>query len=252
MRKILGLIVAGCLVLIVASAAPAGGDAETKALLERALEAAGGEATLARLPASIVKGRTTVHTEDGPMQVIGQLFSQGATLSRNVTESEKDGKKIREVVVLNRDKGWRKVDNEATEDLEKDALRDEQEMAYAGWVASLAPLKGKNFKLSLLGESKVGDRPVVGLEVKQAGQPTIKLFFDKKDSMLLKLERRARSADTGKEVTEELLFSDYKQVQGTQQPMTIKTREDGKLVEEFRCTEIKLLEKLDDKLFQKP
>jgi hypothetical protein len=48
------------------------------------------------------------------------------------------------------------------------------------------------------------------------------------------------------------LLSDYKRIDGVQQAMKVVTRRDGQPFMELEVTEIKLFEKLDDRVFAKP
>ena len=106
--------------------------------------------------------------------------------------------------------------------------------------------------LSPLGESKVNDRPVVGVKVAHKDHKDVKLFFDKANYLLLKVEMRVKDQENDKEVTEEMIFSDYKDVQGTQQAMKLAVLWDGKPHWDITVTEVTLAEKLDDALFTKP
>lgn len=53
-------------------------------------------------------------------------------------------------------------------------------------------------------------------------------------------------------MSEETLFSDYEEIQGTKQVIKFKVKRDGKLYFEVEITEYQLLEKLDNGVFAKP
>jgi hypothetical protein len=72
------------------------------------------------------------------------------------------------------------------------------------------------------------------------GQRDIRLFFDKKTGLLVKIERQAFDDATKKEVPQEEIFSDFKDVAGLQTPMKQVWRRAGKNVLEVtfrpRCS----------------
>ena len=58
--------------------------------------------------------------------------------------------------------------------------------------------------------------------------------------------------DSGKEVTQEVLYSDYKEVDGIKHPMKITINRDGDKCLDGETTDLKLVEKLDESEFAKP
>src|SRR5439155_8591924 len=102
------------------------------------------------------------------------------------------GMNIRIVKVLDGDKGWIKIaDGEATA-MNDDEVAEEKVMVYVQELTLLTPLKDKAYKLSSLGEVKVGDSAALGLRVTRDGQRDVSLFFDKKTQLLLKSEVSAK------------------------------------------------------------
>jgi hypothetical protein len=243
---VLSLLLAG------RGAARADDQADAKALLDRAIKAAGGREALARYPAFRMKVKGTLHEADGDHAFTGEWFYQGADQARTVTVSETNGVKTREVHVVNGNKGWTKEDDNPTEEMDKDALAAEQAELYLNQVTNLVPLEDREFHLKPLGEAKVGKHEAVGLVVSRKGHADVQLFFARKDGLLLKCATTARDADKGKEVPQEVVFEDYKEVQGTQQAMKFLWTVDGKPSAEFEVLELKMTEKLDEDLFAKP
>ena len=155
--------------------------------------------------------------------------------------------------MVNGDKVWAKTGGEATAIDNKDQIAEAKEECYVGWVSSLLPLKDKAFQLSPLGEVKVDGKPAVGVRVSHKGHRDINLFFDKESGLLVKRESVIKDfmAD-GKEVTQETLFSNYKEVKGAKFPMKVVLNRDGKKYVESEMTEIEPKEKIDDAVFAKP
>jgi hypothetical protein len=133
----------------------------------------------------------------------------------------------------------------------QEELEEHREGAYWVWVMSLVPLGNKEFKLSMLGERKVGDRPAEGVKVSRKGHFDLSMYFDKETGLLAMTESRYKEARSGKEVKQETFFSGYKDVSGIKSPTKVSIKRDGKLFVESSI-EVKHLEKLDERVFAKP
>ena len=238
------------MMLLVPSSVRADDKVAVKPLLDKAIQAAGGEAKLTKFQATTFKGKGKYHRDD--LSFTGEWYYQAPARTRSIMNFAGGDVKLKMITVFDRDKGWTKIDDDEAEPLEDDALDQERLSAYVDWITMLVPLKDKAFQLSPLGESKVGDRPAVGVKVVHKDQKEVKLFFDKANYLLLKVEMRVKDQENDKEVTEEMIFSDYKDVQGTQQAMKLAVLWDGKPHWDIAVTEVTLAEKLDDALFTKP
>jgi hypothetical protein len=238
------------LLLMAAGASRSDDAAAARKLVDRAMQAQGGEALLRRFPATTGHLKGTFHGFGDKLAFTGEFAAQGHDRHKFVLEAEARGQKIRLVHVLNRNKGWFKL-NDDTEELDKEELAEAQEEAYAGWVCTLVPLKEREFTLTPLGEVKVGQRAAQGVRVSPRGRREVNLFFDQKTGLLVKTEARVKD-DGGQEVTEETLLNDYRDVQGTRQAMRIVIRRDGQPYLEAELTSCQLVERLDDSVFARP
>lgn len=238
---------------LVAVGAPARADdaADARALVEKAVKAHGGQETLDKLPASVVKFKGTFHGMGDGIPMSGEISTQGADKQRIDIEVEAGGQKIPIVIILAADKGWSKIAKDTTE-MDKDQLAEAKEQAFAAWVATLAPLKGKQFTLATTGEVKVDKRPALGVKVSSKGHRDVDLYFDKETGLLVKTETRVKDETSGQEVSEESFSTEYKEVQGTKHAMKFTVKRDGKLFMEGESTEVTLSDKLDAGTFAKP
>src|SRR5262249_14708385 len=135
------------------------------------------------------------------------------------------------VRVVNGDKVWMKINGqEAMLADDKDEIAEAKEGSYAGWVATLLPLtKEKGFVFAALGEVKVDDKPAVGVRVSHKGHRDVNLFFDKDKGWLVKAETVVKDLmGGGGEVTQESLYSDFKEVNGVQRSMKLVINRNGK------------------------
>src|SRR5262249_55187406 len=103
---------------------------------------------------------------------------------------------------------------------------------------------------SPVGDSKVGDRPTAGVEVARKNYSTVRLYFDKETALPLKLEWKAPVE--GKEETHDILLGDYKKVGGLKVAMKLTARRNAKVFYEYEMTDFRIVDRLDDKLLEKP
>src|SRR5206468_1711063 len=89
-----------------------------------------------------------------------------------------------------------------------------KETMQAEEVAGLVLQKEKGLELSLIGDDKVNDKPVVGVRVARKDKKDVSLFFDKETGLLAKVENRGVNFLTKAEVTQARVMSDYKEVGG--------------------------------------
>lgn len=248
-RMVIGSIVGLTFAALAASRAQ---DAPN-ALLDKALQAAGGEAKLAKLQAIMLKGKGTFHEAGGQnIPFAGTWYYQGADKYRQYTEMEVMKKKTMELRVVNGDRGWTKDGPLEAQIMDKDELGEEKENIYFNWVTTLAPLKSKEFKLTAADEIKVDGKAAVGLLVARKGHRDIKLYFDKETSFLVKTERKVKDLGTRKEVLEEMVFSNVKEVDGIKMALKYSLKWDGQPHADAEMTEAKAADKFDEKLFAKP
>lgn len=238
-------------VLAATVTAQADDSAAARALVAKAVQAQGGAAQLAKLPAAAAKLKGTFHGQGEAVAFTGEFAAQGSDRLKLALEAEAGGQKFRLVHVLNGDQGWVKF-NDDTAALDKEALAEAKEQAYAGWVATLVPLQDPAFSLASLGEVHVDQRPALGVRVSSKGHRDVNLYFDKETGLLVKTETRVKDDASGQEVTEEMFLTDYQDVQGTKQAAKFTIKRDGKPYLESEVSEYQLAEKLDASVFAQP
>jgi hypothetical protein len=249
MRK--GMLAVG--LALVAAGWGAADDADTiKSVLDKGIKALGGEEKITKYPGLMLKGTGKFYEGDRGIPFSGTWYTQGLDKSRTTTVVEVKGFKSTEITVVNGAKGWIKETGDDTKELDKEALTEEKENLYFNWVTTLVPLKGKEYKVTLLGESKVNNKPVVGISVASKGHRDIKLFFDKDSGLIVRAERKVRDLENKKDVTEEVNFSDYKDVNGLKVAMKYQNKWDGKNRADAEMTDAKVFDKIDEKQFEKP
>jgi outer membrane lipoprotein-sorting protein len=256
MRRFVCLAVA--LAVVAAGAARAEKKEEKtdcKAVIEKAIKAAGGEEKLAKAKAFTFKMKGKFYGMGEGIDYTGEVAIQLPDKSRVKIDGEIDNKKVTFfTAVTNGDKVWRKMgDGEAEQVTDKDKLAEAKEERYAERVISLLPLvKEKDFKLEPLGEAKVDGKPAVGVKVSQKGHRDVNLFFDKDSGFLVKSERTVKDEQTDKELTEERIYSDYKESGGIKRFTKMVMNRDGKKYVEAEISDFEVKDKIDDAEFGKP
>ena len=251
MTRFRNAVVALGFVLAVSAPARADDADDARKIVEKAVKAHGGQDKLEKLPGIAVTFKGMFHGMGEGIPMSGTVSTQGPDKVRVEVEVEAGGQKIAIVNVFAGDKGWNKV-IDATKEMDKDEVAEAKEQAFAGWVATLAPLKDKQFKLALLGESEIEKEAALGVKVSSKGHRDVDLYFSKKTGLLVKWETTVKEEGSGKEVTQEAFLSDYKDVQGTKQAYKFVIKQSGKLFMEGEASEIQMSDKLDASLFEKP
>ncbi len=232
-------------------AASASDQAVARAILDDGIKAQGGDAALAKFVGLFAKLKGWVYDGERKALISSRQFFQG--FDRVRTESVNEQTKVGQIEIINRNEGWLKYTGRPAEELKGDRLDVFREFEYDSWAVTLIPLKNDEFRLSPLGEISVGDKRAVGILVSHDRHNPLELYFDKETHLLVQCERRVKEPDTGTEIQERLVFSDYRDVQGTKQSFRLQSFWDGEKACDFVVTEMKLFDKpFDEKLFTKP
>lgn len=249
MRKLLPCTLAAGLVLALAASARAQDGA--RAVIEKAIKAHGGEAQLAKLRADRVEAKGTVYLNDMQVPFTATTLVQLPGQFKNTMRIALKNGPATVVQVLNGDKGWVSVNGQVRE-AEGKELAQMKDMMYLDRVVRLTTLlQDKGYELQAAGESKVNDRPAVGVLVKSQGHKDVQLFFDKDSGLLVKTEHQVTN-ERQKEVRQEELYSDFRDLGGFRRPMKVVAYQDGKKTMEGELTDVKYVDRLADTEFGKP
>jgi len=240
------------LVLILGLAGDALAQEEARAVIERAVKAHGGEEKLAKTRAVQEKAKGTLYVNDMKIEFTAESTIRLPGQFKNVIQSEIQGTKVTLIQVLNGDKGWLSI-NGKTDLADDKTLVGWKELIHAGQVATLVPLlKDNAYQLTLLGESKVNDRPALGVRVAAKGRKEVRLYFDKTSGLLVKRAYETLDSATMKEVTHEEVSVGFQEIDGVKRPLEVVVYQNGKKYLEGKLVEIKFLDKLDDSVFGRP
>jgi outer membrane lipoprotein-sorting protein len=225
---------------------------DPKAVIDKAIKAAGGADNLAKYKAESFKGTGKFYPADADYS--GEWDVQAPDKIRIKITGEAGGVKFVFQRVGNGDKLWVKMgDTDATAVEDKEELAENKEAMYVNGLTRLLALKSKDKTIDVIGEEKVDGKPALGLRVSSKGHRDVSLYFDKEKGLLVKTATVVKDTMAGgKEVNQETLYSDYKETKGLLTPRKVVVFRDGKKYVDTDVTEISVEEKLDDKLFEKP
>jgi hypothetical protein len=226
--------------------------AKARTIINKAIQAQGGEANLAKQKIVRQKGtyrRFTDGTEGTPI-VSWEQITQLPDRIKNVQKVEIDGQKMSMTIVVKGDQGWTNMYGQIG-NIDESMFASVKEDLYVEEVSSLVPLKGKEYQLSMLAEVRVNGKPAVGVKVAAKGRRDVRLYFDKGSMLLVKRVQRVSDGNGG-QVTQEEFFSEYKETDKVKLPRKLMTFADGKKIAEGTIDEVQFLQKIEEKEFDKP
>ncbi len=222
---------------------------QARAIVEKAIKAHGGEKAKINAQTWHVKGSMDFMGQKQPYTAIYTYALPNKF--RFDLEMEMGGQKVKLIAASNGKHAWEKMGN-FIRDMSKEKTLEFNHNVYSMSLTSLFPLRNKKYKLTTLGESKVGDKTVAGILVQKKGKRDVSLFFDKKTGLLAKTKTKIISEFTGKEAKQEVYFTGYQKKDGIMifDKLTIKVDGQGFIEEEY--SKHRTLKKVDPKLFSKP
>lgn len=242
------LIAAAALAL--AALGPARADDATDAVLGKAAKALG----VADKPpaAHRTKSKLTISIMGMEVEAEGTATVKGHDHVRSEFSGDFGGNKVEGVTVIAGDKGWQTF-NGADMEQDADALAREKRNLYLQAVAlNPAVLKGKGFQAKAAGDEPVEGKPATVITGTGPDGKEFKVYYDKATGLPVKLTAPKVAGFMGDEADQEWAFSDYKDFGGVKRPAkSVVTRGGEKFITQ-ELTEFKVLDKVDDKLFEKP
>jgi len=241
-------------VLALAFVTSARADDDVKSVLEQAVKAHGGLENLSKHKDHGVIQKGKMH-----LSIMGMELDGTMEISASDEKFKQDfqfsimGQDISQTVGFDGKQLWIAVNGKVVMAVDKKEDLDViKEAIFAERAVSLALLGDKSIELSIIGEDKVGDTPVIGVRVSKKGHKDVSIYFDKATHLLKKTQFRGVDFQSRAEVEEEHIMDDYKDIGGEMQPMRVTVNKEGKKFVEIEFTEIKYVDKFEDSVFAKP
>ena len=244
MRTIGGIVV--MLALLAAPRAMQAGERD-KALvvIEQAIKAHGGADALNKAQSYSRSGKGTFFIGGETPLVTEETIHLPNRCRANI-----QARGARIILVLNGDKGWIQ-DGGVTAELTKAAHKERREELYVWRLMNLRPLLKDEFELTPLADAKVGERETAVIKVARKDYPDVRMFFDKKTGLLVKIARRATEA--GLTIPKEYQYSEHKEFDGVKMPTKeVITLNGNTKLSEVQFRNYKVLSDIDAKTFDKP
>jgi len=228
--------------LAMAAAAPALAQPGADQILAKYAQALGGKDAYEKVTTRVMKGTVEIPDDNvsAPVQIVAK-----APASLRLT-MDIPGYGLVETV-LDGDKGWEKNPDSGVHAMSKtdlaEARRDHE-------FYREVRLKELYAKIEPAGEDHVEGHAVHVLEATPAGGSAEKLYFDAQSGLLLKHDFERVTLEDGI-VQYEMLFRDYREVDGLKFPFTVEQRApDNTMI--FKFTEIKNGAPLEATAFARP
>jgi hypothetical protein len=221
-------------------------------VLDAAIGAAGGADKLDKLKTVRVKIDATVPGEGNGFTLSGEGTLHGLDHFRFDLEAAIANETVKFSYVLQGNKSWG-IKNDRVLDTPAEVIPLFKAELHAFRAAHmLTPLKGKDMKLSPLGEIKIDKHAALGIKIVRKNHPDLDLYFDKETHLPIKCGQRLKEPGADQDVLHEWLFSDYKEMGGVKHAKKVVMSRDGKKTLDLEIKEVKPEEKVDENLFAKP
>ena len=247
-----GLCIAMTFLLCLQPAARTQTSDEAKAVINKAIIAMGLDKQTKEVKGFRTKAKGTLEIMGNSLPFTQDILIRLPDQFKDQMELEAGGMKIPVNTVFDGKKGWVVV-NGVVKNLDDEKIVGElKQIGSMVSIGLMKPLLDKKYKLAVIGEVNIDDKPSVGIRVSTEGAKDVSLFFDKKTGLLSKLERQAFDAMTGQEIQEERFVKSWVDKDGRKIPHKLLVHRDGKKFLEAEVLEYQVLESVDASEFEMP
>ena len=235
---------------LVAATTDASIDNQTpRQIIERAIEAQGGEEQVAKL---IKPWRAKVKGKAGLLEINGEILHQSLNKGQVSTTVGIGPLATEAVAVSNGNKSWRRIAGFRSDVTGKELEEMEDGEYRSRRVRFLLPLlQEPAFELSRLPDAVVSDKPARGIRVKSKGHRDVDLYFDNGTGFLVKSE--SRITPSGKPaIVFEQISSDYRDFGGVKMATKFTKYENHKLTSVEEIVDLAFVDQIDEREFEKP
>jgi hypothetical protein len=237
-------LLAPCVLGLFGVFAQADADDESRAIIQKAIQAHGGKDKLSQTKAEIVSTRGTMQIPKiGSLPLTGESYAQLPGQFKAVVRTEFQGQAIVLVQMLDGERASVSV-NGIGQPVPPRLLDELKEARFAENAQTLTPLlEGKAYRVTALKEENIKGRPAVGILVQAPGHKDYRMYFDKARGLLVKTERRALN-HAMQDVLQESFWDDFKETAGITRPRRFLVTHDGQVQMQGEITEVRYADTL--------
>ena len=167
-------------------------------------------------------------------------------------ELEAAGQKVGFVQGFDGTSAWGSA-NGAVVGVEGKKLEELHAQIHLRRVLTLAPLLvDKSITLTAVDDAMIDGKAAAGVKVSARGERDLTLYFDKKSGLLVRVDRLVLDDAKMKEVPQEDVLSDYREIDGVQTAFKEVWSRAGKQVAVLNYSEVSYPEKVDEREFVRP
>jgi hypothetical protein len=246
MQRLISLAVLSFTLPVLSSAQAEDDTAKAQQFIDRGIKVVGGKKALNRLKISAVKDKSMYYGMGDGLPYEGKFESSMPDKFRVEIVNAF-------VIVVAGDKGWLRAAGNTIE-MPAEQLAEQKKEQHTSYVSTLIPLvkPSKKYKLSLFGEAEVDGEPCDGVNVASDKQRSVTLLFSRKTGLLRKSEYIVYSDELKNEVVEEIIYADYRDVEGLKVAHKVAINRDGRKFVESETQEIRFEKEADPSWFAKP
>jgi hypothetical protein len=250
MRRMAQIVLALSLPCVLALTGWAGED-DAAAIINKAIKAHFPKGVDTKNTGSRTKSKGTLHVMGLDLEYTQEVSVQAPDKFKEAMELTVMNNKVVVTTVFNGKEGWIRAGDKDVP-VSDEILDELKDAAYSISLMQGLFTKDKTVKFAVVGDTKVKDKPAVGIRVSREGKKDINLYFDKATHLVTKVEMRKRDLMSGQEVTEERFITEYQDMADRKVAKKVEVLRDGKALIEAEIIDVQILPKLDDSEFAKP
>jgi hypothetical protein len=212
------------------------GQETPQAVVQRAIQAHGGQELLARAGAEVVKLRGALYLGASAVPFVNETTVQLPSRFRSVVQMKVGNRTQTVVHVLDGDRAEATLDGQPQPLTEHHVAQLRQTLQLERALRLVPLLDERAFTLVALGEAQVNGRSAVGVCVRGGAHRELKLWFDRQTALLVKTEQLL-DGPGGKEIRQEAFYADYRPLGGRLRPGKVAGYRDGRKLMEAEVVE---------------
>jgi hypothetical protein len=233
------VLIAASTVLLAWPSRPIAQD-PARALLDRAIAAAGGATNLQRHRVLAWHGTASIDVSGRTVRIEGDWRIEPPDRAHIETFEIDKGPASTRSLFIDGDKGWTIRDGQSLV-LPKLFVGNEREQFYLYWLARLVPLLEKEFRLTMV---EPDEQRRAGFRVEREGRREATLYFTA-DARLVRIVSTVTDPASGLELPQELRFSGEITAGGIRWPRRIQVVQKGTVFFDLELSDLQTLETLE-------